>query len=441
MFSKKSIRNKFALQLVLASAALIVIFSTILYNYVKISVYEDLNVELTKDATKIATEYSRNLGVTGITFFKHATDKNNNDFKIVVRAEKKHKINFEQYKRNGASFLTIYYPFDKKKSTFLSLTKNISNTDKLLNKILRSIIVINFITIFLIIFYALLLSRMLIIPIHSLTTKLAAMDENFFQSINTKNIPDEFEPLAISINKLVDRIHTFVKYQKELFTGTAHELKTPLAVMKTKNEVTLLKKRDEQRYIATLRENNKTIDEMNKMIGCILEIGRLEGAQFEQPIEMDLIQFLKERTNNFKILAHQDKKTIIKNFLPRSFPIMIQPTLLIHILQNFVQNAIKFTADGGKIEIKSFTDSDGINIHVIDEGIGIDESQDLFAPFKRYGGKEGAGLGLFLAKRAADAIGATITIKNRKDANGAVATLHIPISNKKLAKNAKKCDI
>lgn len=99
----------------LASAALIVIFSTILYNYVKISVYEDLNIELTKDATKIATEYSRNLGVTGITFFKHATDKNNNDFKIVVRAEKKHKINFEQYKRNGASFLTIYYPFDKKK--------------------------------------------------------------------------------------------------------------------------------------------------------------------------------------------------------------------------------------------------------------------------------------------------------------------------------------
>ncbi len=425
----------------MASATLIVIFSAILYNYIKISIYEDLNVELTKRANSISTEYSRTLGATGIALFKHLTTKNNNSLKIVVRADKKQKINFEQYKRNNSNFLTIYYPFDKSKSTFISLTKNITNTDKLLNEILRSIIVINFITIFLVIFYALLLSRMLIIPIHSLTKKLAAMDENFFQSINTKNIPDEFEPLAISINKLVDRIHTFVKYQKELFIGTAHELKTPLAVMKTKNEVTLLKKRDVQKYIDTLRHNNKTIDEMNKMIGCILEIGRLEGAQFEQPIEIDLIKFLKERVNNFEILAHQAKKKITKNFSPKSFPIMIQPTLLIHILQNFVQNAIKFTADGGKIEIKSFTDSEGINIHVIDEGIGIDESQDLFAPFKRYGGKEGAGLGLFLAKGAADAIGATITIKNRKDANGTVATLHIPISNKKLAKNAKKCDI
>jgi len=441
LFSKKSIRNKFALQLVLASATLIVIFSAILYNYIKISIYEDLNDELTKEATRISTEHSRTLGLTGIALFRHVITTNDSNVKIVVQTDKKQKINFEQYKKNGNSFLTIYYPFDKEKSTFLSVTKNISNTDKLLQKILRSIIVINFITIFLVIFYALLLSRMLIIPIHSLTTKLAAMDENFFQSINTKNIPDEFEPLALSINKLVDRIHTFVKYQKELFIGTAHELKTPLAVMKTKNEVTLLKKRDEKKYIDTLRHNNKTIDEMNKMIGCILEIGRLEGAQFEQPIEMDLIEFLKERANNFEILAHQDKKKLIKNFSPRSFPIMIQPTLLIHILQNFIQNAIKFTSDGGVIEIKSFTDSDGINIHVIDEGTGIDEDRDLFAPFKRYGTKEGAGLGLFLAKGAADAMGAKIGIKNREDQKGAIATLHIPISNKKLAKIAKKCDI
>jgi len=63
---------------------------------------------------------------------------------------------------------------------------------------------------------------------------------------------------------------------------------------------------------------------------------------------------------------------------------------------------------------------------VIDEGIGIDESKDLFAPFKRYGNQTGAGLGLFLAKSAADAIGAKIFLKNRDDAQGTVATLRIP---------------
>ncbi|WP_024954845.1 sensor histidine kinase [Sulfurospirillum arcachonense] len=441
MFSKKSIRNKFALQLVLASSTLIVIFSAILYNYVKISIYENLNLELTKEATSIAAEYSKGINTVTIDMFKQNFVPENAKVKIVVKVNKQHKISFEQHKVDKQNFLTIYYPFDKKKSTFLAVTKNISNTDNLLKNVFRNILVINFITIFLVLFYAFLLSHMLIIPIHSLTTKLAAMDENFFQSINTKNIPEEFEPLAHSINKLVDRIHTFVKYQKELFIGTAHELKTPLAVMKTKNEVTLLKPRDNEKYVDTLKQNNKTIDDMNKMIGNILEIGRLEGAQFEQPQEIDLIAFLEEHANNFKILAHQENKQIITNFTPTSFPILIQPTLLLHILQNFVQNAIKFTPKDSEIEIKSFPDKFGINIRVLDSGEGIDENKDLFAPFKRYGKKEGAGLGLFLAKGAADAIGAKITIKNRIDTNGAIASLHIPISKKKLTKNATKCDI
>ena len=142
----------------LASATLIVIFSAILYNYIKISIYEDLNQELTKEATKIATEQSRALGFEGIDIFKHMNTTKSVKAHIVVKTDKKHEIGFEQYKLNNQSFLTIYYPFDQRKSTFLSLTKNISNTDKLLEKIFRNIILINFITIFLVIFYGLLLS-------------------------------------------------------------------------------------------------------------------------------------------------------------------------------------------------------------------------------------------------------------------------------------------
>ena len=58
-----------------------------------------------------------------------------------------------------------------------------------------------------------------------------------------------------------------------------------------------------------------------------------------------------------------------------------------------------------------------------DEGVGIDESKDLFAPFKRYGDKGGAGLGLFLAKGAAQALGAEVSIKNKEGTSGAVASL------------------
>lgn len=93
-----------------------------------------------------------------------------------------------------------------------------------------------------------------------------------------------------------------------------------------------------------------------------------------------------------------EEKEIVEEISPEQYKILTQPTLLMHILQNFVQNAVKFTPKGGKIMIRSYLNKDGFFVHVIDEGIGIDESKDLFAPFKRYGNQTGAGLGLFLPR-------------------------------------------
>lgn len=431
MFSQKSIRDSFILQLVSASATLIVIFSVILYNYIKISIFEDITQELTKQASIIATSRTSSLERMGMNIFDPSLSSINNpsDIKVTVaiRVNQGNVISFEHSENEGQKFLTIYYPLEKRKHNFVSITKNISNTDILLDKIFQNILIINLTAIFLILFYALFLSRMLILPIRSLTHKLATMNENFLQIIDTKTLPSEFQPLGNSINKLVDRIQIFVNSQKELFIGAAHELKTPLAVMKTKNEVTLLKPRDNEKYIDTIKSNNQTINEMNKMISNILEIGRQEGAQFEKPIEIDLINFLQEQSNNYTILAKMEEKHIEEDITPDNYTITIQPTLLVHILQNFVQNAIKFTPKEGKITIQSYADKEGFHVLVIDEGIGIDETKDLFAPFKRYGNQTGAGLGLFLAKSAADALGATIAIKNRTDRQGTIASLLIPI--------------
>lgn len=413
-----------------ASATLIVIFSVILYNYIKISIFEDITQELTKQASIIATSRASSLERMGVNMFDPSFSSINNpvdvQVTVAIRVNQGNVVSFEHSEKEGQKFLTIYYPLEKRKFNFISITKNISNTDTLLDKILKNILIINFTAIFLILFYALFLSRMLLLPIRSLTNKLATMNENFLQIIDIKILPSEFQPLGVSINKLVDRIQIFVNSQKELFIGAAHELKTPLAVMKTKNEVTLLKPRESEKYIETIQSNNKSINDMNKMITNILEIGRQESAQFEKPIEIDLINFLKEQNNNYTILAKMEEKNIIEKITPKSYKMTIQPTLLVHILQNFVQNAIKFTPKNGNITIQSYANNEGFYVLVIDEGIGVDESKDLFAPFKRYGNYSGAGLGLFLAKSAADAIGANITIKNRVDRQGTVATLHIP---------------
>ena len=261
--------------------------------------------------------------------------------------------------------------------------------------------------------------------------KLASLDEKFLEEINTNSLPIEFLPLGKSINRLINRIETFVKYQKELFVGIAHELKTPLAVMKTKNEVALIKQRDTEKYIETLKNNNNAIDEMNKMISAILEIGRQEGAQFEKLEEVDIIKFLKDKIDNFRILAHQENIKIETNLSPKKYILKTQPTLLTHILQNFIQNAIKFTKENSSLHVKSFEVKNGLTIEILDQGEGIDENKDFFAPFKRYGNKSGVGLGLFLAKGAADAIGANLSLKNRTDGiKGSVATLILTNSRK-----------
>ena len=110
-------------------------------------------------------------------------------------------------------------------------------------------------------------------------------------------------------------------YQKELFIGIAHELKTPLAVMKTKNEVTLIKPRESEKYIEALKNNNDSIDSMNKMISSILEIGRQEGAQFEAPEQTDMIAYLKELCVNFTILARTVSKDVELNLSPEKLEI------------------------------------------------------------------------------------------------------------------------
>ena len=431
MLSEKSIKRKFLVQLVIASATLIVIFSIILYNYIKISVLDDVMESLKTKAvlyiqnSKQKLPFSKRSDVDVFGVNEQGLDKTD----VVIRVDQKDDISYEQYEKDDKNYISIFHSFNPARSTYLKIERDVEGTYKLLEKIRNSIILVNFLTLFLILAYAMFLSETLLHPVKSITRRLARMNENFLEPIETKTLPDEFIPLGDSINKLIERIQNFVKYQKELFIGTSHELKTPLAVMKAKNEVTLMRDRDPLKYQETLKLNNKTIDEMNGMISSILEIGRQEGAQFEKPVEVDLVQFLKDKSKDFILIAKNVGKNVSIDLEPKMYCVISQPTLLTHILQNFVQNAIKFTPENGTVYIKSRLNGDDFKIEVIDEGSGVDESLDLFAPFKRVGNKGGAGLGLFLAKGAADAIGAELSLKNRSDGKGAVATLMLNSRN------------
>ncbi|WP_187424195.1 sensor histidine kinase [Campylobacter concisus] len=398
---------------------LIAVVSVMLYHYIRVTVFQSVVSELNQQATA----YKNNPQNFNPNNLKTFTIEIPNKTLATVKAGelKGEKPYLVMQKIKDKSTTTLTTRLDD--SNYLVLEKDTTLQSQIVEEIFIDIIIVNVTAILLVLFYALFLSRMLLIPIKILSHKLTNLDEKFLKEIDIKSLPDEFLPLGNSINRLISRIQTFVLYQKELFVGVAHELKTPLAVMKTKNEVTLLKPRESEKYIEALKSNNEAINGMNAMIGSVLEIGRQEGAQFEEPVNTDVIAFLKKLGKNYEVLAKGEEKNLTLDLKPEIFNLNIQTSLLTHIVQNFVQNAIKFSLKNSTITISSRVEKSKFIIEVADEGVGIDESKDLFAPFKRYGNKGGAGLGLFLAKGAAQTLGAEISIKNRENTNGAVASL------------------
>ena len=422
----KSIYRLFYTKLIIATSLFIITLSFIFYEYARSTVYDDIQENMLNHAKQlyISSESNKNL---------EAVQNDNLTIKLVTNSILKN-YQFQNYQFAGDYYIKLLYPFDLENKQFLQIIRNISLERELLYSVIfKNLFILAIPGFILMLLYSLAVSKSLLKPIIQINKKLSNMDENSLTQIDKKDLPIEFHSLANSINSLTNRIETYVKFKKELFIGAAHELKTPLAVMKLKNEVTLKKKREIEQYEETLKLNIKQIDDMNIMISSILDIGRTEGAQFEQNIDLDLVEYMKKKANDYRMLSAQ--KNIIITFFSNvnHLNTSIQITLFNQILQNFVQNAIKFTPNEKSISIRLKKTKEQIIITVTDEGIGIDENIDLFAPFKRVGNQSGVGLGLFLAKNASDALRANITIKNRDDGkSGCVAKLVLNNISKKI---------
>lgn len=393
------------------------------YGFTKATVYEEIMDSMIEKA-KIIKEASIKSITSNEKLNLIIEDKISVD---LVRVREINDIVFREYTKDNNHYIELHYPFNLNEQSFLKVTKNINSTDEMLHKIFSNVFILGIGGLIMIILYAMAVSKTLLFPILNITKKLSNMNENSLSKIEIEKLPSEFHPLATSINNLTKKIEMYVKYQKELFIGAAHELKTPLAVMKLKSEVSLIKQREPEKYQETLRLFIDEINGMDRMISSILDFGRQEGAQFEKPVEINIVQFIQDKIENYKLIANEKKINLDFHSEIEIFTTTIQTTLLTQILQNFVQNAIKFTPNEKNVSVKIFKqENNDVLIEIKDEGAGVDENIDLFAPFKRVGDKPGAGLGLFLAKSAADAIGGEISIENRKDGIlGAVATLRL----------------
>ncbi len=331
------------------------------------------------------------------------------------------------YEEDGEEYLTLTQAYDSGEQ-FLTIRRNISSQSNLISTMYYIVSIILIAGIVFILYYANFLSTRLMQPLRILTDKFSNMNESMLQHLDIKELPHEFRNLGVSVNLLITKIQTFINYRKELYVGTAHELKTPLAVMRLKNQITLMKHKKQDKIRETLQQNIDSIDTLNAMIHNILEYGRAEGAQFEKPERVNLIRFMATKCEGYELLAQSQNRSFIYHFSVPDFKINVQPLLFMQIFQNFIQNSLRFTPENGLVSLQTRMDRKYFIIEIIDEGPGIDSKKDLFAPFQRSLDSTGAGLGLFLAQNAAQSMGIVIDLQNRKNESGAIASMKFPLN-------------
>lgn len=252
--------------------------------------------------------------------------------------------------------------------------------------------------------------------------------------VNTDTLETELEYLAVSINRMLDRLERSFEYVKEFSSSIGHELKTPLAIIKGGSEIALRKERQPDEYRKALRV---TIDETNRMIQIVEDLVFLTKLDYNpdniKKEVFDCVQFFEDIRARAETLA-ASKGVIFKSAIPKT-PVFFEGNKL-HLSRlffNLIQNAVKFTPREGKIDLSVCQQGDLLKVVITDTGVGIDQN-DLPRLFQRFFHKEapgtessgGIGLGLSVAKSIAKFHNGDIKVSS-KPQEGSVFTVTLPV--------------
>jgi signal transduction histidine kinase len=246
---------------------------------------------------------------------------------------------------------------------------------------------------------------------------------------------DELHQLASAINELLERIEGSMIREKQFTSDAAHQLKTPLAVMKGTFEVLVRKPRDNQEYVARINAGIDEIDRMSEMVDQLLLLARVDGKQYSpQHTDTSLVEIIDTIIQRFSRKISEQNLSIVFN-PDTNFSAISDPFLLELIFENLISNALKYSNPGGKVEIRLKQSDDHTFVEISDNGKGIrkDDMEHVFSPFYRSGALEqtnvkGYGLGLSIVKRACSLAGIKMELKSIYE-KGTDVVVMIPIKN------------
>lgn len=267
--------------------------------------------------------------------------------------------------------------------------------------------------------------------IHRLTSDLKKREPTKLDGLDVQSVPEEIQPLVSVLNDLFSRLKSALEKERRFTSEAAHELRTPLAGLKTQAEVALGAQNSQERERA-LGNIIQAVDRCTHLVTQLLALARIDSRQGAQTFE--LVSLAK--------IAGQQLGELVPEALRKNHEISVDAdeeikirgseVMLGVLIRNLAENAIRYTPAGGRIRVRIYRDEDVAVLDVIDNGPGIspDQRQRVFERFVRLDGAGdsamGSGLGLSIVQNIVEMHKGTCEVQSPTTGSGTLIRVRFP---------------
>lgn len=256
-------------------------------------------------------------------------------------------------------------------------------------------------------------------------------------SIEIEGGGEEIQELVKSFNQMTEQLDEAFAMQRRFSASAAHELRTPITVLRTKLDVFKKKKRDQHEYDELVTTMETYIDRLSSIITDLLEFA--ETSELGEAEDVSLDSVIKTVVDDLKLVAQNNMINMQIDIQPKAqseaqaFIVKGNTNLLYRAFYNLVENAIRYNNEEGSVNITLETRGQEGVVIIADTGVGIapEQRELVFEPFYRVNKSRsrefgGAGIGLSLVKTILKRHGASITV-SENNPQGSVFTIRIPL--------------
>ncbi|WP_238323208.1 sensor histidine kinase [Acidovorax sp. JHL-9] len=266
-------------------------------------------------------------------------------------------------------------------------------------------------------------------PVRALSQQLGARAEGDLTPIAAPEAPRELHPLIDATNQVMGRLAHLLEHQKRFVRDASHQLRTPLAVLKTQVQSAL---RGDVAPLQALEEINGTVDRATLLANQMLALAKVEQLrQQSAPPVVDLAAAVREVALDLApLLAERDIDFDIET---QPAQVAAHEWMLRELARNLLHNAIRHTPAGAPLSVRVGRDAQHATLAISDTGPGLeaDLAGRLFQPFSAGDVRHGSGLGLAICREITDALQGRIALDNRLDQGrvaGLDATVRLPLA-------------